>query len=204
MVCLPVVGTPRPAFDEEQGYKGCSEVIDSRVAGVRGETLRRLETLGVLPKASSRMHQWPEMSFEINLLRSSRLRVGHPWARNSFQAAEELLAGGQESLSTTSKDAFRPHGSLGSILCMRTFQFKKKLFCKKQQGKELSRSLLRCQEKLALRVTTPLSRTFHHMRFSAANNSDELFMPILAIAERQQNWIVSTCEISASLLYYAG
>lgn len=55
MVCLPFNRTPRPMFEGEQGGKGCSEVSGSnRVAGVRGETLRRLETLGVLPKASSR------------------------------------------------------------------------------------------------------------------------------------------------------
>lgn len=46
-----------------RGAKGCSEVTgSSRVAGVRGETLRRLEMLGVLPKALSRMGQWPEKS----------------------------------------------------------------------------------------------------------------------------------------------
>ena len=96
MVCLPVDGTPRPTFDGEQGYKGCSEVSgSSRVAGVRGETLRRLETLGVLPKASSRMDQWPEMSTQDQSLAcSGRLRVGHPWARVSLQAAPRALARG--------------------------------------------------------------------------------------------------------------
>ena len=96
LVCLPLDRTLRPMFEGEQGGKGCSEVSgSSRVAGVRGETLRRLETLGVLPKASSRTGQWPEMSTrDQSPACSGRLRVGHPWARVSLQAALRALARG--------------------------------------------------------------------------------------------------------------
>ena len=78
------------------GGKGCSEVSgSSRVAVVRGETLTRLETLGVLPKASSRTGQWPEMSTrDQSPACSGRLRVGHPWAKVSLQAAPRALARG--------------------------------------------------------------------------------------------------------------
>lgn len=79
-----------------RGAKGCSEVSgSSRVAGAQGEILRRLETLGFLPKASSRTDQWPEKSTQDESPAcSGRLRVGHPWARVSLQAAPRALARG--------------------------------------------------------------------------------------------------------------
>ena len=94
LACLPVDRTHRPTFDGEQGGKGCSEVSgSSRVAGVRSETLRRLETLGVLPKTSSRMGQWPEMSTQDQSPAcSGSLRGGHPWERVSLQAVPRALA----------------------------------------------------------------------------------------------------------------
>ena len=94
LACLPIDRTPRPMFDGEQGGKACSKVSgSSRVAGVRSETLRRLETLGVLPKASSRTGQWPEMSTQDQSPAcSGSLRGGHPWARVSLQAALRALA----------------------------------------------------------------------------------------------------------------
>ena len=68
LACLPIDRTHRPTFNGEQGGKGCSEVSgSSRVAGIRGEILRRLETLGVLPKASSRTGQWPETGTKTRL-----------------------------------------------------------------------------------------------------------------------------------------
>ena len=94
LACLPIDRTHRPTFNGDQGGKACSKVSgSSRVAGVRSETLRRLETLGVLPKASSRTGQWPEMSTQDQSPAcSGRLRVGHPWARVSLQAAPRALA----------------------------------------------------------------------------------------------------------------
>ena len=149
LVCLPLDRTLRPMFEGEQGGKGCSEVSgSSRVAGVRGETLRRLETLGVLPKASSRMDQWPEMSTQDQSLAcSGRLRVGHPWARVSLQAAPRALARGPGVTVHHQQGCLWALWVAGHHSVYENFPIEEKLFCKKHSGKELSRSYLRCQEK---------------------------------------------------------
>ena len=67
---------------------------------------------------------------------------------------------------------------LGTTLFMRTFQFKESYFIKKILSKRIQQISSEAPGKApAQEVATPLSRTFHHMRFSAASSSDELFMP---------------------------
>ena len=136
LVCLPLDRTLRPMFEGEQGGKGCSEVSgSSRVAGVRGETLRRLETLGVLPKASSRTGQWPEMSTrDQSPACLGRLRVGHPWARVSLQATPRALA------RRPGVTVDHQQGCLGALWeaehhsVHENLPIEEKLFCKKYSG----------------------------------------------------------------------
>ena len=63
------------------------------------------------------------------------------------------------------------------------FQFKKTCFAKILR-KRTEQILSEVPGKApAQKVAKPLSRTFYHIRLSATCNGDELFIPILAIAD---------------------
>lgn len=101
--------------------------------------------LGVLPKASSREGQWPEMTTQDEFpVCSARLGVGHTCAGVSLQVALRALARGP------GVTVYHQQGCLWAPCVARhhfVYSNLRKLVLQKYSRKGLSRSYLRCQEK---------------------------------------------------------